>query len=129
MKRKIDADCGRYQYSRRLVPVEPVFANIRPTRRLNRFSLRGQTKLHAQWLILYLVHNIGKVQHHEAQAMTRSMERARKVAYEEQPSRTVHRSNRRSLCENVVHYRPSPHCYSMKIAFFYRLVGTAGSIS
>jgi len=62
MKRKIDSEAGRYAYSRRLGIVEPVFANIRHTHRLNRFTLRGRTKVNAQWMLYCLVHNIGKIQ-------------------------------------------------------------------
>jgi len=62
MKRKIDTEQGRYQYSRRLGIVEPVFGNICSTRRLRRFSLRGKRKVNNQWLLYCLVHNIGKVQ-------------------------------------------------------------------
>src|SRR5438034_1287077 len=62
MKRKIDTDHGRYQYSRRLAVAEPVFANICSTRRLRRFSLRGHRKVNTQWLLYCLVHNIGKLQ-------------------------------------------------------------------
>lgn len=62
MKRKIDSDIGRYAYSRRLGIVEPVFANIRHTHRLNRFTLRGRSKVNAQWMLYCLVHNIGKIQ-------------------------------------------------------------------
>jgi transposase len=82
MKRKIDTDHGRYQYSRRLGTVEPVFGNIRHTHRLNRFSLRGKTKVNAQWQLFCLVHNIGKVQHYGAHVMTmtRKMTGRRKVA-------------------------------------------------
>lgn len=72
MKRKIDTDEGRYQYSRRLGIVEPVFANIRHTHRLQRFSLRGHTKVNAQWLLFCLVHNIGKVQRYGAKVTTRT---------------------------------------------------------
>jgi transposase len=64
MKRKIDTDHGRYQYSRRLAVAEPVFANICSTRRLRRFSLRGHRKVNTQWLLYCLVHNIGKLQHY-----------------------------------------------------------------
>jgi hypothetical protein len=77
MKRKIDSDPGRYQYSRRLGTVEPVFANIRHTHRLNRFSLRTRRKVNTQWLLFCLVHNIGKVQRHGSHAM---MPRARSKA-------------------------------------------------
>lgn len=61
MKRKIDTDQGRYQYSRRLGTVEPVFANICHAHGLRRFSLRGETKVNTQWLLYCMVHNIGKV--------------------------------------------------------------------
>jgi hypothetical protein len=62
MKRKIDTDEGRYQYSRRLGTVEPVFANICSAHRLRRLSLRGKKKVNAQWLLYCMVHNIGKLQ-------------------------------------------------------------------
>jgi hypothetical protein len=39
MKRKSDSEIGRYRYSRRLGIVAPVFANIRSTHKLSRFSL------------------------------------------------------------------------------------------
>jgi transposase len=71
MKRKIDSEVGRYQYSRRLGTVEPVFGNIRHTHRLNRFTLRGKRKVNTQWLLFCLVHNIGKVQRY-ATPMTNS---------------------------------------------------------
>lgn len=61
MKRKIDTEHGRHQYSRRLATVEPVFANICSTRGLRRFSHRGKRKVNTQWLLYCLVHNIGKV--------------------------------------------------------------------
>jgi len=62
MKRKIDSELGRHRYSRRLGIVEPVFANIRSTHRLSRFSHRGRRKVTTQWQLFCLVHNIGKVQ-------------------------------------------------------------------
>ena len=62
MKHKIDTEQGRYHYSRRLGIVEPVFANIRSTLRLDRFSLRGTRKVNNQWLLYAMVHNIGKLQ-------------------------------------------------------------------
>jgi len=38
--------------------VEPVFANLRHNKRLDRFTLRGRTKVHGQWQLYCLVHNI-----------------------------------------------------------------------
>jgi Transposase DDE domain len=80
MKRKIDTDHGRYQYSRRLGTVEPVFGNIRHTHGLNRFSLRGKEKVNAQWHLFCLVHNIGKVQRYGAHVMTTKSRTRRKTA-------------------------------------------------
>jgi transposase len=61
MKQKIDTARGRYEYSRRLGTVEPVFANITHAHGLKRFSLRGVNKINTQWLLYCLVHNIGKL--------------------------------------------------------------------
>lgn len=62
MKRKIDSAVGRYEYGRRLGLIEPVFGNIRGTKRLTRFTLRGRRKVDAQWQMYCLVHNIDKIQ-------------------------------------------------------------------
>lgn len=62
MKRKIDSTVGRLIYQRRLATAEPPFANIRYAKGLDRFTLRGKTKVNAQWLLYCLVHNIGKIQ-------------------------------------------------------------------
>lgn len=62
MKVKIDSDKGLHIYSKRLGAVEPVFGNINTTKRLNRFSLRGKTKVNAQWLMYCMAHNIEKMQ-------------------------------------------------------------------
>ena len=62
MKRKIDSAAGRLIYQRRLATAEPPFANIRHAKGLDRFTLRGKTKVDAQWLLYCLVHNIGKIQ-------------------------------------------------------------------
>lgn len=62
MKRKIDSALGKLIYQRRLATAEPPFANIRHAKGLDRFTLRGKTKVNAQWLLYCLVHNIGKIQ-------------------------------------------------------------------
>jgi transposase len=61
MKKKIDTPEGRAQYSRRLGIVEPVFAHIRSALGLNRFSLRGKTKVNIQWKLYCIVHNLTKI--------------------------------------------------------------------
>ena len=41
--------------------VEPVFGNLRHNKRLNRFTLRGKTKVDGQWKLYCMVHNIEKL--------------------------------------------------------------------
>lgn len=64
MKRRIDSPEGRVQYGRRFAAVEPVFGNLRHNKQLNRFTLRGRTKVDGQWKLYCLVHNIEKLAHH-----------------------------------------------------------------
>ena len=61
MKARIDSAIGREQYGRRFATVEPVFANLRHNKRLDRFTLRGRTKVDGQWKLFCLVHNIEKL--------------------------------------------------------------------
>jgi hypothetical protein len=64
MKRAIDSPEGKALYGRRFATVEPVFANIRHNKGLNRFTLRGRQKVDTQWKLFCLVHNIEKLAHH-----------------------------------------------------------------
>jgi hypothetical protein len=61
MVEKIDTEQGRRIYPQRLAIAEPVFANIRINKRLDRSTLRGKVKVNIQWLIYCLVHNIEKI--------------------------------------------------------------------
>jgi len=63
MRRKIDLPEARRLYQRRLAIVEPVFANLRSNKRLDRFTYRGQEKVNLQWLLYCLVHNLEKLAH------------------------------------------------------------------
>jgi transposase len=64
MKRRIDSEEGRRRYGQRFATVEPVFGNIRHNKGLNRFTLRGRTKVDTQWKLYCMVHNIEKLAHH-----------------------------------------------------------------
>jgi Transposase DDE domain len=64
MVEKIDTEPGRRIYPQRLAIVEPVFANIRSNKRLDRFTLRGKIKVNIQWLLYCLVHNMEKILHY-----------------------------------------------------------------
>jgi hypothetical protein len=57
---KMDSEAGRTVYDQRLGMVEPVFANIRFQKRMNRFWRRGTVKVNIEWTLYCLVHNIEK---------------------------------------------------------------------
>jgi len=61
MAAKIDSEQGRRIYHQRIAIAEPVFANIRIDKAMNRFTLRGKIKVNIQWLLYCMVHNIGKI--------------------------------------------------------------------
>jgi IS5 family transposase len=61
MAAKIDSEKGRRIYHQRMAIAEPVFANIRVHKVMNRFTLRGRIKVNIQWLLYCMVHNIGKL--------------------------------------------------------------------
>jgi hypothetical protein len=63
MKQRIDSPEGRLAYGQRFATVEPVFANLRHNKGLDRFTLRGKAKVDAQWKLFCLVHNIEKLAH------------------------------------------------------------------
>lgn len=61
MIEKMDTEEGRQIYSMRMGIVEPVFANIRYNKNMNRFTLRTKEKVNVQWLFYSIVHNIEKI--------------------------------------------------------------------
>ena len=63
MSAPIDTEQGREMIARGFAIAEPVFGNIRPNKRLNRFTLRGRQKVDGQWKLCCLVHNIEKLAH------------------------------------------------------------------
>jgi hypothetical protein len=64
MKAKIDTPEGRARYGQRFGTVEPVFGNLRHNKGLDRFTLRGRTKVDGQWKLFCLVQNIEQLAHH-----------------------------------------------------------------
>ena len=61
MRARIDSPEGRRIYSKRMGIVEPVFGNIKATKGMNYFTMRGKTKVNIQWMLYALVHNIEKL--------------------------------------------------------------------
>jgi len=64
MKRRLDSPEGRVRYGQRFATVEPVFGNLRYNKGMDRFTLRGKSKVDGQWKLFCLVHNIEKLAHH-----------------------------------------------------------------
>jgi transposase len=61
MGEKVDSDKGRKIYPQRMAIVEPVFANIRTQKRMDRFTFRGKIRVNIQWMLYCMVHNIEKI--------------------------------------------------------------------
>ncbi|MEM8954533.1 MAG: transposase [Verrucomicrobiota bacterium] len=61
MREKIDTPDARKRYARRAGIVEPVFANIRYCKGMDRFTYRGKKKVNTQWQLFCLVHNLEKL--------------------------------------------------------------------
>ncbi len=61
MKKIIDSDDGKKMYSKRMYTIEPVFGNICSNKGLDKLSLRGESKVTAQWQLYCMVHNAEKL--------------------------------------------------------------------
>jgi transposase len=64
MRRKLSTKNGQEIYSKRKSTVEPVFGQIKHTRGLRQFSLRGFESTSAEWQIWCLTHNLLKMYRH-----------------------------------------------------------------
>jgi hypothetical protein len=61
MAEKVDTERGQNIYHPGIAIAEPVFANIKYGKGLDRFTLRGRIKVNIQWVLYCMVHNIGKI--------------------------------------------------------------------
>ena len=66
MKRKIDSTIGRVIYGMCLAISEPPFSHITSALKLDRFTLRGKTKVNTQWNLFCIVHNMTKIHRYGA---------------------------------------------------------------
>src|SRR5215212_2105703 len=58
MRRVLDTDTGRDLYSKRQGMIEPVFANTRFNRRVDRFLRRGRAACRSEWRLITATHNL-----------------------------------------------------------------------
>jgi hypothetical protein len=61
MSRKLRTIKGHCTYSKRKQIVEPVFGQIKQARGFRRFLLRSLDKVHAEWDLICLTHNLLKL--------------------------------------------------------------------
>jgi transposase len=61
MKQKLKTAAGRALYRMRKAIVEPVFGQVKEWRGFRRFSMRGRSKVGAEWKVICLTHNLLKL--------------------------------------------------------------------
>lgn len=61
---------GRGLYNRRSVMIEPVFADEKHNRRIDRFQRRGRAAVSSEWLLINATHNLLKLHRHRIAAAT-----------------------------------------------------------
>jgi transposase len=65
MRRVLATDPGGDLYSQRKWMVEPVFAQIKTNRRIDRFKRRGQAAARSEWRLITATHNLLKLHRHQ----------------------------------------------------------------
>ena len=60
LREKMNSEEYQNHYAHRIQIIEPVFANISYCKGLNRFTLRGKSKVNSQWQLFCITHNLGK---------------------------------------------------------------------
>jgi hypothetical protein len=61
MRRVLETDAGAALYSKRQGMIEPVFANTKFNRRLDRFLRRGRAACRSEWRLITATHNLLKL--------------------------------------------------------------------
>jgi Transposase DDE domain len=64
MRRVLETDAGAALYGKRQVTIEPVFANVKFNRRLDRFLRRGRAACRSEWRLITATHNLLKLHTH-----------------------------------------------------------------
>jgi transposase len=70
MRRVIATEKGGELYSRRQCMVEPVFAQIKSNRRMERFKRRGRAAARSEWRLITATHNLLKLHRHTLRVAT-----------------------------------------------------------
>ena len=65
MRRVLETDLGKRLYAKRQVTIEPVFANTKFNRRIDRFLRRGIAACRSEWRLITATHNLIKLHNHQ----------------------------------------------------------------
>jgi transposase len=65
MRRVLASDLGGQLYRRRQALVEPVFADLKFNRKIERFHLRGRAAVNTEWRLVNATHNLLKLHRHQ----------------------------------------------------------------
>jgi len=65
MRRILDTDHGRDLYRKRQAMIEPVFAQTKANRRIDKFRRRGRSAVRTEWRLINATHNLLKLHKHQ----------------------------------------------------------------
>jgi transposase len=68
MRRVLATDTGKALYRKRQGMIEPVFANTKFNRRIDRFQRRGRSACRSEWRLITATHNLLKLHSHQTAA-------------------------------------------------------------
>jgi Transposase DDE domain len=68
MRRVLETDYGGGLYRKRQGMIEPVFANTKLNRRIDRFQRRGRSVVRSEWRLITTTHNLLKLHKHQIAA-------------------------------------------------------------
>jgi len=68
MRRVLETDLGGGLYRKRKAMIEPVFANTKFNRRIDRFHRRGRSAARSEWRLITATHNLLKLHRHQIRA-------------------------------------------------------------
>jgi hypothetical protein len=66
MRRVLETELGKQLYGKRQVTIEPVFANTKFNRRIDRFLRRGRAACRSEWPLITTTHTLLKLHSHQA---------------------------------------------------------------
>lgn len=65
MRRVLGTELGAQLYRKRQALVEPVFADLKLNRKIDRFQRRGRSAVHSEWKLVNATHNLLKLHRHQ----------------------------------------------------------------